>query len=282
MEENSNIIYNSTDYIVSKINENIDDYLAEVIGNTQQKVKNKIASWTTKISDDIIEFQGFLGKEKWKIFEQFPQVFKDNNFKKLWTVNAALTTPDPELKRYQDAYNNMPGEDMFKKFKEIVLRAEKYFVEIGTSLDYYTVKSVEDLQQDFFNDEEMFLKGVIGLGIRSEFLLKFFPATFTLMTRRSHWAMYILTNSEEFILQQKGYGKYRGKIRYVNQFQYDYPRFSFYNIIVLEKLIEYCQKFDVSIDEKYRFGYINLLLSDIHEFKKDAVEELKKWEKHYE
>jgi hypothetical protein len=276
MTENK-ILYNDPDQIITNLKGNIAEYFINILGSKKTEIERKIISWEAEIEKAIQEFNTSFAKEKWSIYEKMPNVFKDNVFPKLWTVGAALRNPDPDLINYRVRYKNISPRDLFNSFKNIYSKSEEYVNTYGRQIDFNKIDKIEDLKQDFFSEEDMILTGVIGFGVRSEFLFKAFPSIFSLMTRRSHWSMYFITNSEEFIFMEKGWGKYNGSFRYSNQFTYEYDRFNYYSNVITNMLIEYLNTFEIRIKNDLRFGYINYFISECFDKNKDVYEALHEW-----
>jgi hypothetical protein len=274
------ILYKDTSRITSDIDENINRFLLKIIGEEEETILNTIRNWETKIAEDLATFNVAFNKKRWQLFQKIPTNFRDNVFRTLWTVDAALRSPDPELARYKLAYFNTAPIEIFNTYRNIVEKVENYINNDFEEIDFSNIESVDNLKQDFFHNENMFLTGVIGFGIRSEFLHKHYPHIFSLMTRRSHWGMYFLTSAEEFIQMEKGYGKHTGEFRFVNQYSYDYPRFNFYSYNISQIIFEYVhQKTNIKLNKEIQMAYANYFISEIFQINKSTYQLYNEWRK---
>lgn len=274
------ILYKETQLLINDIDGSIDKFLLKIIGESNEVILNTIKRWETEIEEDLSAFNVAFNKKRWKLFQKIPINFRDNVFTTLWTVGAALRSPDPELARYKLAYYNTSGVEIFNTYKNIVNEVEDYIKDEFNDIDLLEIRSVDDLKQDFFHRESMHLTGVIGFGIRSEFLHKHYPHIFSLMTRRSHWGMYFLTSAEEFIQMEKGYGKHSGEFRFVNQYSYDYPRFNFYSLYISHVIFDYVHgKTNIKLNEELRMAYANYFISNIFAMNKPTYQLYNEWRK---
>ncbi|MGB3466147.1 MAG: hypothetical protein WBA74_12795, partial [Cyclobacteriaceae bacterium] len=122
----------------------------------------------------------------------------------------------------------------------------------------------------------MFLTNIIGYGIRSEILHKLFPAFFPIMTQRTLWAMYFLSDkAREFIaIEHKSRS---GEMRVSHNWQYDYPHFAFVNNVVGNLLKEKLLTYDITLNSDIWYGYINMFLVEIAKDHKDEIKTLHTW-----
>jgi len=275
----NNVDYSNTSLIVNSLNSNLNKYFDLILGSNKNDIAKKIQKWENEIHTELTEHLQLFQKGKWNIYEKMSNVFKDKVFSKLFTVHAALTDPNPEMVKYKVSYSNISPFELFNSYKHIFTKTENYIETIAQNINFDEITKVEDLCQDFFNEEDMILPGVIGFGIRSEFLHKAFPEYLSLMTRRSHWCMYFITGSEEFIMQEKGFGKYTGKFRYSNQYTYEYPRFNFYCNIIFKNIEQYLLKYGIELKKELRFSYVNKFISESFKQKEDLFNMMHEWRK---
>jgi hypothetical protein len=214
---------------------------------------------------------------KWSYTKTFLEDFKNKVFaKELWTVKAALKTPDPDLARYKKDYRDANTRDIYNTVNGILNAAHFYNIEVSTSINYSSLANVEDLKMSFLNEDTMFMNKVIGFGIRSEILHRYFPALFPIMTQPSLWAMYFICESNnEFITIEKRTRE--GKMRVSHNWQYPYDRFSFLMNVISNELFNWFKDYDVKLDPKLRFGYVNMFLSSISDLHKADTKMLHEW-----
>lgn len=244
---------------------------------TTSKLPSVAQQWSDKINDYHSSFAKVFNPAKMDLYQDFLEDFKNKVFaKELWTVKAALKTPDPDLARYKKDYRDANTQDIFNTVNGILNAAHSYSTEVSKHIDYSSLVKVNDLQMDFLNEETMFMNKVIGFGIRSEILHRYFPALFPIMTQPSLWAMYFICESNnEFITIEKRTRE--GKMRVSHNWQYPYDQFSFLMNVISNELFNWFKDYGVKLDSNLRFGYVNMFLSSISDLHKADTKMLHEW-----
>lgn len=208
-------------------------------------------------------------------YEEDLSAFKDEIFaNKLWTVHSALyDKSNPELDRYRDSFNNATASEIYEHVKAILIATRDYVKNVFPKIPIKTIRKIEDLKLDYLNDDDMTMSGVIGLGIRSELLHRLYPGIFPIMTRRTLWGMFFLTNQDEFVVDENRDGKSRTS----HQWNYEYDRLCFYNNFLMNIMESYLAKHKIKIKQELRFGYINLMLVEYAKKHSKEIDKLYSW-----
>jgi len=244
---------------------------------TNSKVYRKIQEWTSEVEIYNKELVAKFNPKKMALAEEFMEDFKNNIFGKiLWTVKAALKTHDPDLARYKKDFRDADAEEIYNTVNGILITTHKYVTDTAPTINYKAIKDVEDLHLLYLDEEEMFMSKIIGFGIRSELLHRYYPAYFPIMTQKSLWAMYfICDSSKEFItIEQKNR---KGIMRVSHNWQYPYARFTYLMNELANEFEKWVGKYDIKLNPFYKFGYVNMLLSAIHELNKADIKLLHEW-----
>lgn len=244
---------------------------------TKLKVKTTIAEWEEEVKNYHSSFVEKFNPSKMEIYEDYLEDFKNNVFgKKLWTVKAALKTHDPDLARYKKDYRDADAQIIYDTINGILSASHNYVKVVVPAIEYSSLKTVEGLKLEFLNEEEMFMNKIIGFGIRSEVLHRYHPANFPIMTQKSLWAMYFICESaDEFItIEQKNR---QGIMRVSHNWQYPYERFTFLMNELANEFTKWVKPYGISLQLDYRFGYVNMFLSSIHELHKADIRMLHEW-----
>jgi hypothetical protein len=239
-----------------------------------QKLQHEITRWEQEIIAYCEKLQKAFDSRKMQFFATNPNEFKSKAFRnELWTVSAALKTPDPELARYKKEYASVSAAVILESVKTIIERARAYS---DRSINYDAIPNISGLGMEFLNEDEMFLKQVIGFGVRSEILHRMFPAKFPVMTQRTLWAMYFMTDrASEFI--KIDHKTRSGTMRVSHNWQYDYARFTFFNNYISNLLQDEMKRFGITLKPELRFGYVNLFLVELAKLFKDDIKVLHEW-----
>lgn len=253
---------------VSKANKNREE---------KETLKKLIEEWEQRIRDYTKDLQ--------EDFEELDE-FEEDEFKNsvfvtaLWTVEGALKkTWDRELDRYRSAYAQEDASRILDTARLIALRAAEYAQEVPEAVRQKRIKTPEDLQFDAVCREDTLINSVIGYGIRSEILHKLQPAWFSLMTRRSLWGMFYLTDeADEFVVQDRD--RKKGLERTSHNWSYDYARFTYFNFLIYEMLEDHCNRYKIKLNSELRYGYVNEFLVAIFQQHRQQVNKLYKYSKH--
>lgn len=244
---------------------------------TASKLSSIAQQWADKINEYHTSFAKVFNPAKMELYQDFLEDFKNKVFaKELWTVKAALKTPDPDLARYKKDYRDANTRDIFNTVNGILNAAHSYSKDVSIHINYSSLANVEDLKMSFLNEDAMFMNKVIGFGIRSEILHRYFPALFPIMTQPSLWAMYFICESNnEFITIEKRTRE--RKMRVSHNWQYPYDRFSFLMNVISNELFNWFKTYGVKLDINLRFGYVNMFLSSISDLHKADTKMLHEW-----
>lgn len=241
------------------------------------KMQLIIQNWEAEIKEYSASVQEKFNPNKMELYEEFLEDFKNNVFGiELWTVKAALKTHDPDLARYKKDYRDADAEEIYQTVNGILNATHNYVSEETTTINYSKLTDIASLKMNYLNEEEMFMNKIIGFGIRSEILHRYYPYVFPIMTQKSLWAMYFICDSaNEFItIEQRNR---RGIMRVSHNWQYPYDRFTFIMTTLSNKLTEWFGAYGIKLKEEWRFGYVNMFLSTIHESHKADIKLLHAW-----
>lgn len=255
-----------------------------VITTVNQEDVKKLKSTITKWEKGIIKYQNEMKEildldlfDKSNPEAYSPQEFKDDLLaNELWTVRSALRSADPDLKLYKSNFYATTPMDIFITVTNILNGAKYYIENLAFGIDLKQVYQIEQLKLDFLEEEGMWLPKVIGLGIRSEMLHRLYPSNFALMTRRSLWGMFYLSDSsDEFVIDEVS--RETGKQRTSSNWEYDYQRFCFLNNFIANLVENALFKNDITMQPNLRFGYVNEFLNEIFYQHRKEIGVLTRW-----
>lgn len=244
-------------------------------------VKFKLSAVLEEWNDEIETYRDqMISKfkpEKMSLYEDYLEDFKNNVFgKELWTVNAALRTRDPDLARYKMDFRDANAEEIYDTVDGILSATNEYVSNETSSINYSNLTEIESLKLDYLNDGEMFMKKIIGFGIRSELLHRLYPAHLPVMTQKSLWAMYFICDSaNEFVtLEQRNR---QGIMRVSHNWQYPYNRFTFLMNTLANELDKWFGAYGLKLKAELRFGYVNMFLEKVHISHRSDITLLHSW-----
>jgi hypothetical protein len=241
------------------------------------KLQAMIGEWETEINEYSEEVIEKFSPNKMDLYRKYLEDFKNNVFPKhLWTVRAALRTMDPELARYKGDYRDADASEIFDTTNRILEESHRYVEHTASTLNYLNLKGVDQLKLEYLNDKQMFMSKVIGYGIRSELLHRYYPSYFPIMTQKNLWAMYfICESSNEFIRIETKTRKELSRVSH--NWQYPYDRFTYLMTVLSNAFQDWLSSFGLKTNPAYRFGYMNLFLYEIHDHRISDIRLLHEW-----
>lgn len=241
------------------------------------KITNQFDEWTQEIKDYSDSFRNVFNPDKMVKYQRFKEDFKTKTFRNnLWTVGAALRTPDPDLAAYKANFRDANENEIYTTVGDILSATHTYVRDTASQFDYFAIERQEDLKMGYLDEKEMSMKQIIGFGIRSELLHRYYPHHFPIMTQQNLWAMYFICESaSEFIrIEQKVRA---GQMRVSHNWQYPYERFTFLMNELANQLHGWIGEYGLKWEDEYRFGYVNLFLAHIHTVHKADIKILHEW-----
>lgn len=242
-----------------------------------KNLKTVVGQWEQKVmeyrDESIDTFQLDLFDEDNDEKYEY-QEFKDIFAKRLWTVKGALNSSDPDLETYKSKFHHTTGAEIYNVVRAILLATDRHMTHTAPSINFKRISSIEQMKLSYLDEEEMFLPGIIGLGIRSELLHRLYPSHFAIMTRRSGWAVYYMTNEcDEFVIDEEFDGKFRTSFNW----EYEYDRFNYYCNFICNLLEENFAKHGIVFKQNLRYGYVNMFLNSIYVHHKEQADFLNRW-----
>ncbi len=188
-----------------------------------------------------------------------------------------MKTPDPDLARYKKDFSDAMSDEILETITKVLEASEDYVTKTACHIDYVSMETVQELDMDYLDSEAMFMNKIIGYGIRSELLHRYYPAYFAIMTQKSLWALYFIGDAaDEFTtIEQK---TRKGKMRVSHNWQYPYDRFTFIINVLTKKLEKLFSAYECKLDKKLWFGYTNMFLSEINYYHREEIKLLHEWE----
>lgn len=235
-----------------------------------KKIKEKVEDWGRQIINYCQPLQ-----EEFKHFDELgaDELHNDILRENLWTVGSALDSHDNDLWWFKDSYQKMESFKIKDAVKNIIEAAERYRDKLPTAVTKNNITKPEALGFELLSPDKTLLPGAIGKGIRSEILHKLMPQYFALMTRRSIWALFFLSDeAQEFVVDQT----VDNKSKTVHNWDYLYERFTYFNHIVFELIQESLGKQKIKLLPELKYGYTNLFFVDIFKSHRHDIDDLRK------
>lgn len=188
-----------------------------------------------------------------------------------------------ELDKFRAAFNKAQPGHLFEITSNIVELSNKLKTEWYNGREFENIDSCEDLGYHQFDEEGYTAYGVIGGGIKSQFIYRLFPEMYSSRSREAVWALYYLSSKKnigckedsEFLMINANEGTTQ------QNYFYPYGIFSFYALRIFNILKELYAKHGISLPIEYRFVAVNSFLSFVSRSHQTEIDVLKQKSKNY-
>jgi hypothetical protein len=252
---------------------------------TKRKKKSPTDILLSKFHAAIADFENnrdkyfkILDIESLEEHEDDPSAFKEDFKKKCPIIHDCMWSTYKEMDKYKEAFNYAAPIDLLKKTQNIT-RFAYDFIKIFDDTKHLNADSVSSLGITALSENEDYTAyGVIGNGIKSHFVYKLFPYIFPNRGRSAVYALYYLTDKKTFGFKDDSEFLMIDLKKSITQQNYFYPYdlFSFYALKIYLMLKVECQKLQITLDEKYRYVYVDCFLNSIAQKNQKEIDDLRR------
>ncbi|MDN4493085.1 hypothetical protein [Ureibacillus aquaedulcis] len=227
-------------------------------------LKRVIAEGIEKFEKDRNSYTELLDEEALEEYEDNPAGFKSALSKDCPIIRGTLNSPAKELDKYKYEFRISNPNELLTVSQNLATFANSYAEECE-GFEYDSIETLEDLGFESLDTEDYSVFGVIGGGIKSQFVFKLQPAYFPYRSKEAIWAFWYLTNKKTFGCEEGSqFLMINVEKSLTNQnYFYPYELFSFYAYQVYLLLKKEAEKNSVYIPEMYRYVLVDQFLSFI-------------------
>lgn len=188
-----------------------------------------------------------------------------------------------ELDKFRAAFNAAQPGHLFKVTSNIIKLANEWKNDWYNCKDFEKLENCDDLGYYSLDEEEYTAFGVIGGGIKSEFIFKLFPEMYPSRSREAVWALYYLSCKKKFGCKEDSQFLMINADEGTTQQNYFYPYglFAFYALRIYYELKELYAKHGISLPIEYRFVTVDTFLSFVARSHQDEINVLKQNSQNY-
>lgn len=189
-----------------------------------------------------------------------------------------------ELDKYRAAFNAAQPGHLFEVTSNIIKLANEWKNDWYDAKEFEKISNCDDLGYYDLDEEGYTAFGVIGGGIKSEFLFKLFPEMYPSRSREAVWALYYLSSKKKFGCKEDSQFLMINANEGTTQQNYFYPYglFAFYALRIYYKLKELYAKHGISLPIEYRFVAVDTFLSFVARNHQDEINVLKQNSQNYQ
>lgn len=240
--------------------------------NTGSVLKRIISEGIEKFEKDRKKYKDLLEEEALEEYEDNPAGFKSVLKKDCPIILGTLMSPAKELDKYKYEFNKSNPNELLSVCQNLASFANNYAAECE-DFDYDSISSLSDLEFKELDTEDYSVFGVIGGGIKSQFLFKLHPAYFPYRSKEAIWALWYLTDKKTFECEEGSqFLMINVEKSLTNQnYFYPYELFSFYAYQVYLLLKKEAEKNRVQIPDEYRYVLVDQFFNFIAKMHEEDI-----------
>lgn len=188
-----------------------------------------------------------------------------------------------ELDKFRAAFNAAQPGHLFEVTSNIIKLANNWKNDWYDGKEFEKIENCDDLGYYDLDEEGYTAFGVIGGGIKSEFIFKLFPEMYPSRSREAVWALYYLSSKKKFGCKEDSQFLMINADEGTTQQNYFYPYglFAFYALRIYYKLKELYAKHGISLPIEFRFVAVDNFLSFVARSHQDEINVLKQNSQNY-
>lgn len=255
--------------VLADMLENFDRYF-KTFAPTASELATRLNKHITEFLDEQSRYQPVLDIGFLYDCDEDPGTFKNIFKSRFPIVRRCLNSPSKLMDGYRRDFYRTASHDMLETVINIVEFAKKYKNEMDPELQTLA-KKPHELDISVLDQDGYGTSGVIGGGIRSNFLFYIAPDLFPNRSQNAIWAYYFLSGRKDYGF--KDYSEFLmvdatgGKGTQQNYY-YRYDLFTWYGLQISLKLQEECRILDYPLTSRYRYIYLDAFLvhvANVHE-----------------
>lgn len=188
-----------------------------------------------------------------------------------------------ELDKFRAAFNAAQPRHLFEVTSNIIKLANEWKNEWYDGKEFEKIDKCDDLGYYDLDEEGYTAFGVIGGGIKSEFIFKLFPEMYPSRSREAVWALYYLSSKKKFGCKEDSQFLMINADEGTTQQNYFYPYglFAFYALRIFNKLKALYAIHGISLPTEYRFVAVDSFLSFVARSHQEEINVLKQNSQNY-
>lgn len=279
IQENSHI-----ELVGNEIKKNFITYFQKITNSNLKEGGNEKFVWNlliTKYLDDFKKeskkYRDFFSEENMEDYDALgdAKVFKSNLRNECPIIHKTLFSKMEELQKWKEDFAHCKPQELLDIFLNFLDFSNDYS-EKNKKTDYNTFTNIEHFNEvaELSDEEDFVLRNVIGAGIRTTIIYNLHPAHFCKSVRRTLYGLSFLSQdiqekmpsrTSEFIMIDDTISGANSRnstrsLRIEHNYWYPYNLFMYYTNLIYIMLQVKLLNIGISLDENYRFVYVNMFL----------------------
>lgn len=227
---------------------------------------------------DRQSYQDILNLEALEEYKHDVNSFKNTVLKnQIPIINKTLNSKAKELEKFKIAFKHSQAGDFFRVTFNIVKLAYEWHSNWYEEDKFEEINTCDDLEYYELDGDEYIVYGVIGGGIKSQFIYKLFPEMYPNRNREAIWALYYLCNKQRFGCREDSEFLMINTKEGTTQQNYFYPYslFAFYALQIFKKLRVLYSEHGIILPNEHRFVAVDSFLSSVAKIHQAEIDSLK-------
>lgn len=233
---------------------------------------------------DRQSYQDILNLEALEEYKHDVNSFKNTVLRKqIPIINKTLNSNARELEKFRIAFSHSQAGELFKVTFNIVKLACEWRNDWYEEDKFEEINTCDDLEYYDLDEDEYVVYGVIGGGIKSQFIYKLFPEMYPNRSREAIWALYYLSNKQRFGCHEDSQFLMINLQEGTTQQNYFYPYslFAFYALQIFKKLRVLYSEHGIILPNEHRFVAVDSFLSSVARIHQAEIDILKQRSNNY-
>lgn len=246
--------------------------------NTKEILSRLLRESIVNYENDRQSYQDILNLEALEEYKHDVNSFKNTVLKnQIPIINRTLNSNARELDNFRIAFQRSQAGDLFQVTFNIVELAYQWRTDWYEEDGFEEINTCDDLGYYELDEDEYIVYGVIGGGIKSQFLYKLFPEMYPNRSREAIWALYYLSNKQKFGCHEDSQFLMINVQNGSTQQNYFYPYslFAFYALQICKQLRVLYSEHGITLPNEYRFVAVDSFLSFVARTHQTEIDTLK-------
>jgi hypothetical protein len=253
--------------------------------NPKTVLGNIIQQAVDDFEKDRASYQDHLDLEALSEYKEDVNSFKNTILKhQIPVIRKTLQNKQAkELDKFRSSFSQSAAGNLFNVVQKIIDETESWHKDWYTSAAFEAIAALEDMDYGELDGEEYTARGVIGGGIKSQFIYKLHPEMYPSRSREAIWALWYLSDKKHFGCKEDSEFLMINIEESTTQQNYFYPYslFAFYALLVYKELKLIYATYGLTLSPEYRFVAVEHFLSFVSREHQSEIDTLKTKAKDY-
>jgi hypothetical protein len=232
--------------------------------------------------EEKAKYQEVFNDESMQEYREDPDAFKGHLAKKCPVIRRSLGSQRSEMREWQQKFKYTPAVELTDTFVNLQDFAQEY-IDATDPKEYRRFDRCAEFKLGKLqDDEDFYVLGVIGMGIKSAVLYHQDPRLFARRGRMDLYGLYFLSNEKDFglpsgtseflMINDLREASETHNLKMDQNYWYPYDLFSLYALRLYRLLSDSCKALGIQLDNNHLYVYVVVFLEHVCRINHDAIE----------